>query len=130
MPSRSELVAHQRTVPEICQKVGADLVIYQTLPDLVDSVRQFNQSITSFDCSVFTGEYITGGVDSGYLDRLELKRADKVKADTDTLGGLEGKGSGEVQVARSQGEPEQLSLSNGHTAGADDTIGLHNTWKM
>lgn len=132
MPSRSELVAHERTVPEICAEVGADLVIYQTLPDLVGSVRQFNPSISTFDCSVFTGDYITGGVDAAYLAHLENKRADNTKLRSDTLGGMEGKGAGEVQADRStNGEPQQLSLGGGGpTNGADDTIGLHNSWKM
>lgn len=132
MPSRTELVAHERTVPEICSEVGADLVIYQTLPDLVSSVQQLNPSITTFDCSVFTGEYVTGGVDSAYLEHLENKRADNVKITSATLGGLEGKGAGEVQMDRSaNGDPQQLSLgTSGPTNGADDTIGLHNSWKM
>ena len=80
MPSRSELVAHERSIPDIAKEIGADLVIYQTLPDLVASVRQFNPAIGTFDCSVFTGEYVTGGVDETYLSGLEETRADKLKA--------------------------------------------------
>ena len=63
MPNRRELVAYNRDTDAIARAIGADLVIFQTLPDLVSSVRQFNPSITTFDCSVFTGEYVTGGVD-------------------------------------------------------------------
>ena len=74
MPNRRELVAYNRTTDEIAEAIGADLVIFQTLPDLVSSVRQFNTSITTFDCSVFTGEYVTGGVVRGW--RLASCRRD------------------------------------------------------
>jgi amidophosphoribosyltransferase len=80
MPSRHELVAHDRTVEEVAKVIGADLVIYQTLDDLIQSCRQFNPSIKSFDCSVFTGEYVTGGVDERYLEHIERLRNDNAKA--------------------------------------------------
>lgn len=79
MPSRIELVAHQRTEAEISTAIGADLVIFQTLPDLVSSCSQFNPTITDFDCSVFTGQYITGGVDEDYLAGIEALRSDNNK---------------------------------------------------
>ena len=75
MPSRTELVAYNRDIPSICQEIGADLVIFQTLPDLVASVRRFNPAISRFDCSIFTGEYVTGGVDEEYLSRVEGRHA-------------------------------------------------------
>jgi amidophosphoribosyltransferase len=80
MPSRHELVAHDRTTEEISTEIGADLVIYQEMQDLIRSCRELNESITSFDCSVFNGEYVTGGVDAAYLDRLERLRNDNAKA--------------------------------------------------
>jgi amidophosphoribosyltransferase len=49
------------------------------MQSLVASVRQFNPSLETFDCSVFTGEYITGGVDSNYLDDLESLRSENAK---------------------------------------------------
>jgi amidophosphoribosyltransferase len=80
MPSRHELVAHDRDEDEIARVIGADLVIYQTLDDLVESCRQFNPKIPQFDCSVFTGEYVTGGINDAYLDNVEKLRNDKAKA--------------------------------------------------
>lgn len=80
MPSRKELVAHGRSEDEIAEHIGADLVIYQELQDLVDSCREYNTEIKQFDCSVFTGEYVTGGVDEGYIERLERLRSDNAKA--------------------------------------------------
>ena len=79
MPSRHELVAHGRTEEEVAQAIQADLVIYQTLSDLVDSVRQLNPQIDSFDCSVFDGKYVTGGVDIKYLEHLEGLRSENAK---------------------------------------------------
>lgn len=55
-------------------------MIYQTLPDLVASCAQFNPAVQQFECSVFTGKYISGGVDEAYLANLEQLRADHIKA--------------------------------------------------
>ncbi|KAL9933261.1 hypothetical protein V8E36_007979 [Tilletia maclaganii] len=79
MPSRHELVAHGRSEQEVATYIQADLVIYQTLPDLIDSVRQFNPAIEQFDCSVFDGKYVTGGVDTHYLEQLEGVRSENAK---------------------------------------------------
>ena len=126
MPSRRELVAHGRSIPDIAEEIGADLVIYQTLPDLVAAVRQFNPAIETFDCSVFTGEYITGGVDEAYLSRLEEKRADNVKRGGQS--GIKPKLNG---ITHKHRESKDLSVgSNGPMNGTDDTIGLHNSWQV
>ena len=141
MPSRKELVAYGRSTDAIAEAIGADLVIFQTLPDLVESVRQFNPSITQFDCSVFTGEYVTGGVDEGYLTTLENTRADnmKNKVVAGGLGPMEGKGGGAAAdasqvngmngLARSEEAADLTTSSAVHTNG-DDTVGLHNSWKL
>ncbi|KAI0340069.1 amidophosphoribosyltransferase [Trametopsis cervina] len=130
MPSRVELVAHGRETKDIAEAIGADLVIFQTLPDLISSVRQFNPSITTFDCSVFTGEYVTGGVDEQYLSNLESLRADNVKDKVITggLGPIEGKGGGGVMTngtnESAHDGPEAVASES-----ISDTIGLHNSWK-
>ncbi|KAI6022758.1 nucleophile aminohydrolase, partial [Pisolithus marmoratus] len=123
MPSRTELVAYGRTTEEIAEAIGADLVIFQTLSDLVASVRQLNPSIETFDCSVFTGEYVTGGVDEAYLTRLELLRADHIKNKL-VQGQLEAKDNREVAFCE-----RALAIgSGGPVNGVDDSVGLHNTW--
>ena len=139
MPSRAELVAHGRTPAEVAAAIGADLVVFQTLPDLVASVRQFNPALEAFDCSVFTGEYVTGGVDEAYLARLERQRADNI------AGGLaRAAGASEDKAVLQNGAPREngvdaggyreareLALGcSGPMNGADDTIGLHNGWKL
>ncbi|HEX4894780.1 MAG TPA: amidophosphoribosyltransferase [Solimonas sp.] len=80
MPTSSELVAHGRSVEELEKLLGADRLIYQDLPDLIEAVRAGNPEITRFDCSVFTGEYITQDITAEYLSQLELFRSDAAKA--------------------------------------------------
>ena len=79
MPTREELIAHDRSVEQIAEAIGADWLIFQDLEDLIDAVKKGNPEITSFDCSVFTGEYVTGGVTVDYLSHLEELRSDSAK---------------------------------------------------
>ncbi len=79
MAAAEELIAYNRSVEEVCQQIGADWLVYQELEDLVKCSREGNADIKEFDCSVFDGRYITGGVDQAYLDRLAAERADDVK---------------------------------------------------
>ncbi|PLW82736.1 amidophosphoribosyltransferase [Kineobactrum sediminis] len=79
MPSASELIAHNRTVAEICEQIGADWLVYQDLDDLVQCSREGSRTATGFDCSVFNGEYVTGDVDRAYLDRIEALRSDEAQ---------------------------------------------------
>ncbi|PPQ93285.1 hypothetical protein CVT25_015283 [Psilocybe cyanescens] len=129
MPSRKELVAYGRDNDEIASAIGADLVIFQTLPDLLESVRQFQPSIQHFDCSVFTGEYVTGNVNEEYLQHLETLRADNTRAKNVSLdlGALEGKGGGGVANG-SVKDQEQKTGPTTPINGSDDTVGLHNSW--
>jgi amidophosphoribosyltransferase len=80
MPAASELVAAKRTIDEVRQVIGADWLIYQSLDDLVHSVRHDNAKIEEFDTSCFSGEYVTGDVTAQYLDRLQSERSDDAKA--------------------------------------------------
>lgn len=75
MPTRAELLANGRTDAEICREIGADAVIYQDLPDLIQAVQAVNPRLTSFDASCFDGRYITGDVTEAYLDWLEAQRS-------------------------------------------------------
>lgn len=121
MPSRFELVAHERTEEEISAVIGADLVIFQTLPDLIASCSQFNPSITDFDCSVFTGQYVTGGVDEDYLAGLETMRSDNAKIKAN--GGMMTVEQREKEVDDDNriGREEGVGCS-GPMNGADDNI--------
>jgi len=79
MPTAKELIAHNRSIDEICQLIGADWLVFQDLDDLVKCSMDGNPEIEGFDCSVFSGEYITGDVDGHYLIRLETMRNDEAQ---------------------------------------------------
>ncbi|CAG8683132.1 3004_t:CDS:2, partial [Acaulospora colombiana] len=151
MPSREELVAYHRNEDEIAAALGADLVIYQTLPDLVNSVRQFNTQLDHFDCSVFTGEYVTGDVNEEYLAWVEWSRSEKarltaprpVEVTRPGVNGIHPNGSivGGLTVAMQKSaliaaeeedmqRREAMASCSGPMNGADDIVGLHNTFKV
>ncbi|MGQ8973744.1 amidophosphoribosyltransferase [Acinetobacter schindleri] len=80
MPAKSELIASERSVEEIREIIGADRLIFQDLEDLKDAVRtKIVPNLREFDCSVFDGIYVAGGIDEAYLDQLQQKRNDGAK---------------------------------------------------
>jgi len=155
MPSRNELVAYHREPDQIADALGADLVIYQTLPDLIRSVQQFSTTLTAFDCSVFTGEYVTGDIDEKYLAWVEENRAEKTMLINNVSGGgiapttngINRNHMGSVAITNPY-EVTQSPLSaklmaeeammkreaqvgcSGPMNGADDSVGLHNTYNV
>lgn len=80
MPSSEEFVAHGRTEMDVEQYIGADWLIYQDLPDLIESVSEGNDELHKFDTSCFSGEYITG-IPDGYFEELARARADHAKTE-------------------------------------------------
>ncbi|MBT8141205.1 MAG: amidophosphoribosyltransferase, partial [Gammaproteobacteria bacterium] len=80
MPAATELIAHERSEEEVCDMIGADWLVYQDLPDLVDAVSHYSSDISQFDTSCFSGEYITGDVTEDYLSNLETFRSDAAKS--------------------------------------------------
>ena len=83
MPSASELIAHGRTDQEVERLIGADWLIYQDLEDLVASASEGNKNINNFECSVFDGNYVTGDINSDYLQRLDAMRNDSAKTQSE-----------------------------------------------
>jgi len=79
MPVVSELIAHNRTEEQVAATIGADRLFYQTVNDLIDAVRQGNPRLREFDTSCFTGDYVTGGVTTDYLEQIALARNDAAK---------------------------------------------------
>ena len=70
MPSRHELVAHGRTIPEIAEELGADFVVYQEVEDLKAAILEGSE-VKDLDMSCFDGRYITGTVTDEYLAWVE-----------------------------------------------------------
>jgi amidophosphoribosyltransferase len=74
MPTRDELIAFNRDDEQIRESIGADQLVYQSIEDMKQSVRDVAPHITSFEASCFDGVYITGDVTTDYLDHIEFKR--------------------------------------------------------
>ena len=79
MPATKELVAHNRTIRQIKNFIGADELIYQDLEDLKLSASIGNPKITEYEDSVFTGEYCDRFVTKDYLNNLERNRKDNTR---------------------------------------------------
>ena len=70
MPSRHELVAHGRKIPEIATELGTDYLIFQEVADMQAAILE-GSDVTGLDMSCFTGDYVTGTVTPEYLDWVE-----------------------------------------------------------
>jgi len=73
MPSRQELVAAGRKIPEIARELGADYLIYQEVEDLLGAITE-GSDVTELEMSCFTGEYVTGTVTPEYLAWVEANQ--------------------------------------------------------
>ncbi|RZI95791.1 MAG: amidophosphoribosyltransferase [Microbacterium sp.] len=71
MPSREELVAHGRTIPEIAKELGCDYLVYQEVEDLKAAILEGSPDVEDLDMSCFDGRYITGTVSEEYLAWVE-----------------------------------------------------------
>jgi len=83
MPSANELIAYGRENEDICQLIGADKLIFQSIEDLVSAVGKANHDIKRFETSVFDGNYITNDIDQNYLEKLDALRNDHIKENSD-----------------------------------------------
>ena len=74
MPTTGELIAHNRTIEEIRQFIGADALIYQDVDAMKRVVGALNPLIKGFEASCFDGVYITGDVTAADFDAMALQR--------------------------------------------------------
>jgi amidophosphoribosyltransferase len=70
MPSRHELIAHGRTIPEIAAELGCDHLVYQEVEDLKAAITE-GSVLSDLDMSCFDGRYVTGTVSDEYLAWVE-----------------------------------------------------------
>jgi amidophosphoribosyltransferase len=73
MPTRGELIAHGREIEEIRRALGADGLIYQDVEAMKQAVTDANPRLNKFDAACFDQRYITGDIDTNYLDQLEAR---------------------------------------------------------
>jgi amidophosphoribosyltransferase len=74
MPTKSELIAHNRSVEEIREFIGADALIYQDVDAMKRVVKALNPRIEGFEASCFDGVYITGDVSAEDFAAIETQR--------------------------------------------------------
>ncbi len=74
MPTKSELIAHNRTLEEIRRFIGADALIYQDVEAMKRVVGELNPEVVGFEASCFDGKYITGNVSAEDFDTISAQR--------------------------------------------------------
>ena len=74
MPTKEELVAHGRSIEEICAFIGADALIYQDIDAARRAVGSLNPKLAGFEASCFDGVYVTGDVTAEDFASMELQR--------------------------------------------------------
>jgi amidophosphoribosyltransferase len=75
MPTKDELIAHNRSIEEIRQYIGADALIYQDVAAMKRVVALLNPKLAGFEASCFDGHYITGDVSAADFDAMAAQRA-------------------------------------------------------
>jgi amidophosphoribosyltransferase len=84
MPTKDELIAHNRSNEEIRLYIGADALIYQDVDAMKRVVRALNPRVEGFEASCFDGSYITGDVSAADFLTMEAQRRLQFDEDPDT----------------------------------------------
>ena len=75
MPTRGELAAAQRSVSEIQEYMGVDILMYQKIDDLVEAVTRKGEHNIDRPCmACLNGRYVTGDVDEHTMQNMEQQR--------------------------------------------------------
>jgi amidophosphoribosyltransferase len=74
MPTREELIAHNRSIEEIRQFIGADALIYQDVDAMKRVVHALNPKIAGFEASCFDGHYVTGDISASDFAAIATQR--------------------------------------------------------
>lgn len=74
MPTKDELVAHDRTVEQIREVIGCDALIYQDVDAMKRAIGSLNPKLDGFDASCFDGVYVTGDIDTEAITRMNGSR--------------------------------------------------------
>jgi amidophosphoribosyltransferase len=74
MPTSEELIAHNRSIEEICAFIGADALIYQDVNAMKRVVGALNPALNGFEASCFDGVYITGDVTAADFSAMAAQR--------------------------------------------------------
>ena len=75
LPTRAELIAAHKTEDEIREFIGADILLYQNIPDLVEAVtRRGEHNIDRPSMPYLDGWYVTGDIDEKRMGMLEEEK--------------------------------------------------------
>ena len=74
MPTKDELIAHNRSNEEIRQYIGADALIYQDVAAMKKVVATLNPKLQGFEASCFDGVYVTGDITAADFDTMAAQR--------------------------------------------------------
>ena len=75
MPTKGELIAHDRSIEEIRAFIGADALIYQDIAAIKRVVAALNPRLDGLEASCFDGDYITGDISAADFDAIAAQRA-------------------------------------------------------
>lgn len=93
MPTKDELVAHNRSIEEIRQLIGCDALIYQDVDAMKRAVRKAAPAqggsvpLAGFEASCFDGVYVTGDIDTDAIQRMNggRPRVEETEEDSSRL---------------------------------------------
>ena len=74
MPTSEELIAHNRSIEEIREFIGADALIYQDVDAMKRVVGALNPKLDGFEASCFDGVYITNDVTAAEFNAMAAQR--------------------------------------------------------
>ena len=77
MPTKAELIAHDRSTEEIRRFIGADALIYQDVAAMKKVVAALNPGLDGLEASCFDGHYLTGDMSAAEFDAIAGVRADR-----------------------------------------------------
>ncbi len=81
MPTKGELIAHDRSIEEIRQFIGADALIYQDVDAMKRVIRALNPRLAGLEASCFDGFYVTGDVTAEDFEMLAAQRPLQLEED-------------------------------------------------
>ena len=99
MPTKEELVAHNRSIEEIRQFIGADALIYQDVDAMKRVVAALRPGLAGFEASCFDGHYVTGDVSVDDFASMKAQRSAQASDEED--------GPARTRLALQQGAQEQ-----------------------
>ena len=80
MQTRDEFIAKRlKTTERIAQSLGADALVYMTIPKMVTAVKGPTRKIHAFCMACMDGDYPTGDVTPAVLKNIEAERASEAR---------------------------------------------------